>query len=89
MIQLLIQQYPEAAGAKKDEKETPLHLACLNGQSDSVFQLLITTYPQAAKERSILMITPCIMHVIIKLLIDEYPRAVRIKNDNRAYPLHY
>ena len=100
IVQLLLQNFPGAAGGP-DEKEfqpIPLHVACWNRNATvEIISLLIDAFPQSVFKRSIdggmplhyLCCGDCADSMnVLRLLLETYPEAVGHPNQADMLPLH-
>jgi ankyrin repeat protein len=95
VVQLLVQQLPDAVREKTTDGELPLHVACEYKQSFEVIQLLIRKYPDALKEKNRIGYLPlhwACEHAqsleVIQLLVQHHPNAIKEKDSKGWLPLH-
>jgi len=99
-VQFLIARNPDAVKTKNLEGRLPLHLACERAEEDessiSLVSLLLNLYPSAAKEIDndgclpLHYVSICNHREIrtAHLLVESFPRAVRIVSPKRGLPIH-
>ena len=76
----------------------PLHAACGDGAPISVIKMLLKIYPQAAQAKSDDGYLPLMCHLlmqsdspsedIVSVLLDSFPRAAAIGDENNQLPIH-
>ncbi len=100
ILNLLIDEYPEAASHADNFGRFPIHLACL-WRSGEFCQVLIDAAPDSVRSVDNSGYTP--LHYlcyndqvddtaamqVLSLLIEMYPEAVRHANNQGSLPLHY